>query len=673
VEERTAVADGTEAGTAAAPVAAVAVAGLSVGYAEEGRAARVLDGVDFALPAGRRLSIVGASGCGKSTLLNVLAGLLPPAAGEVRVGGRRVAAADLDGPGRPGCRTGHAAYMFQKDLLLPWRTVLANATLAAEAARGSEAFGARRRTGRRAVRTATSARARAVLAELGLGDVCDARPDALSGGMRQRVALARTLIAGRGLVLLDEPFGSLDTLTRAETRCWLLEAMRVHPATWVLVTHDVREAVLLGDVVAVLGGRPARLHGWVETGLDEDARTWLARREAGRAGGARARRRRGRGPARGAAAVTEPGGPRAAALAQGGVTMQAVLVRDVGSYGLSEIAVPEPGRDEALVRVSVTGLCRTDLKIVRHGHRDLVLPRVPGEEVVGEIVALGPGGTAAAGAAPHATAFAVGDRVYIYPGVWCGECPSCRRGAENLCRGMRIMGFHRDGGFAELVAVPLQSLIPVPTGLSDEEAVFAEPLSCCLNALELGRVGEGDVLAIWGAGPAGTLLCRAGALRGAMPYVVEPDPRRRDFAAGAPGTPPGAVFAAEPPPQADVAIVAVGDPAAYAQAVAALASRGRLVVFSGLLPDADAAFHLSLNAVHYHEHTVVGAYGCCFRHGEAALRLLASGRLRVDDLVSHRLPLADLEHGLDIVAARAGMKVHLYPGADDAPRRKETR
>ena len=109
----------------------VAVAGLCAGYGGPGEA--VLDDVTFTLPAARRLSIVGASGCGKSTLLNVLAGLLAPAAGRVEAGGHIVASAGLDGP---GCRSGHAAYMFQKDLLLPWRTVLGNATLAAEAGRG---------------------------------------------------------------------------------------------------------------------------------------------------------------------------------------------------------------------------------------------------------------------------------------------------------------------------------------------------------------------------------------------------------------------------------------------------------------------------------------------------------------------------------------------------------
>jgi L-iditol 2-dehydrogenase len=330
---------------------------------------------------------------------------------------------------------------------------------------------------------------------------------------------------------------------------------------------------------------------------------------------------------------------------QSGV-MQAVLVREVGGYEHTELPVPEPGPGEALIRVSVTGLCRTDLKIIRHGHRDLTLPRVPGEEVVGDVVALGPEGAAA-----PAHQVAVGDRVYVYPGVWCGECPSCRRGAENLCRKMRIMGFHRDGGFAEYVAAPLQSLIPVPDGLSDEEAVFAEPLSCCLNALELGGVGEGDVLGIWGAGPAGMLLSRAGVLRGAKTVMIEPDERRRALACGH----------AAPPDMIDVAIVAVGAPEAYLEAFDALAPRGRVVVFSGLLPEADCGLHVSLNRLHYYEHTVVGAYGCGFRHGGEALELLAGGRLRVDDLVSHRLPLRDLERGLDIVARRSGMKVHLYP------------
>jgi ABC-type nitrate/sulfonate/bicarbonate transport system ATPase subunit len=268
---------------------AVTARGLRIGYDVAGRAAPVLDGVDLDLSPGERLAVVGLSGCGKSTLLHAIAGLLPPAAGEVRVDGRAVA--------EPGAaRSGHAAYMFQQDLLLPWKTTLANAAFAARVAAPQ---GARDRGKRASWRQDLEARAADLLREFGLGEALTLLPRELSGGMRQRVALARTLLLGRGLVLLDEPFGSLDTLTRAEMHVWALDAMAMHPATWVLVTHDVHEAVLLADRVAVLSG--GRLDGWLDVPLDEEQRRGLARWEAGA----------GAGGADGGAPQSEP---RAAAL-----------------------------------------------------------------------------------------------------------------------------------------------------------------------------------------------------------------------------------------------------------------------------------------------------------------------------------------------------------------------
>ncbi len=232
----------------------VTIDALSVGYADHGGYRPVLAGVDARLEPGRCLAVVGASGCGKSTLLHVLAGLLAPSAGRVTVDGLTVA-----DPGHAS--TGHAAYLFQRDLLLPWASALTNATLAARLAHEDVRS-----------KPETEARARALLVEFGLGDRLDAHPHELSGGMRQRVALARTLMLQRGLVLLDEPFGSLDTLTRREMQAWLLGVMVDHPATWVLVTHDVPEAVLLGDRVAVLTGSPARLAGSVEIPLPPERR-----------------------------------------------------------------------------------------------------------------------------------------------------------------------------------------------------------------------------------------------------------------------------------------------------------------------------------------------------------------------------------------------------------------
>jgi len=250
---------------AASPPARVTLRGLSAAYPRSNGDGPVLAGVDLDLAPGERLAVVGASGSGKSTLLHVLAGLMAPSAGAAEIDGSDAAAG-----------SGRAAYMFQDDLLLPWKTVLGNTVFAASVARAAgdatavaagnamavTAGNAAGRSGmhaRRRARGARDAEARVILDEFGLGDVLDDLPSRLSGGMRQRVALARTLMLGRGLILLDEPFGSLDTLTRVDMQRWVLEVMDAHPATWVLVTHDVREAALLCDQVVVLGGRPARI------------------------------------------------------------------------------------------------------------------------------------------------------------------------------------------------------------------------------------------------------------------------------------------------------------------------------------------------------------------------------------------------------------------------------
>ena len=128
--------------------------------------------------------------------------------------------------------------------------------------------------------------------------------------------------------------------------------------------------------------------------------------------------------------------------------MKAVVVEEIGDFRLADISCPEPGPGEVLIQTAVTGLCRTDLKIIEVGHRDLVLPRVPGEEVVGTVCAVG----------PDVASDLMGKRVYVYPGTSCGSCKPCLQGAGNLCTGMQIMGFHRDGGFAEYVTAPINSL-----------------------------------------------------------------------------------------------------------------------------------------------------------------------------------------------------------------------
>jgi NitT/TauT family transport system ATP-binding protein len=194
-----------------------------------------LDGVDLDVARGRRLGVVGPSGCGKSTLLGIVAGLDGPDAGSVEVLGATA----------PNDRLASCALMPQKDLLLPWRSVLDNAALALEN-RGLPRSEARRLT-------------QPLLERFGLAGFEDRRPDQLSGGMRQRVAFVRTLVAGKDVLLLDEPFGALDSMTRGDMQDWLRVALRQEPRTVLLVTHDVEEALLLCDDVAVMSARPGRI------------------------------------------------------------------------------------------------------------------------------------------------------------------------------------------------------------------------------------------------------------------------------------------------------------------------------------------------------------------------------------------------------------------------------
>jgi ABC-type nitrate/sulfonate/bicarbonate transport system ATPase subunit len=213
-------------------VAVTGVARLSRSRRQEVRA---LAGVDLELREKEIVGVVGPSGCGKSTLLELVAGLQEPDSGTVSVGGRRDARA----------RRAACSYMPQRDLLLPWRDALGNAALALEC-QGASRSEARRR-------------AAPLFERFGLAEFERSRPAGLSGGMRQRVAFLRTLLAGRPVLLLDEPFAALDSLTRASMQEWLAEALSSEPRTVVLVTHDVEEALFLADRVAVMSPRPGRI------------------------------------------------------------------------------------------------------------------------------------------------------------------------------------------------------------------------------------------------------------------------------------------------------------------------------------------------------------------------------------------------------------------------------
>ncbi len=203
----------------------------------------VLDNINLVVEPGSLVSIIGRSGCGKSTLFNMVAGLLRPHQGVI----------ELDGANISG-RIGHVGYMLQKDLLLPWRTVIDNVILGLE-------VGGRSKAECRAI-------AQPFLDRYGLGGFERLYPSELSGGMRQRAALLRTLLCNTDVILLDEPFSALDAQTRASMQSWLLDIWAEFRKTIVLVTHDVEESVYLSDEIYVLSSRPGSIRDRIEIDLE---------------------------------------------------------------------------------------------------------------------------------------------------------------------------------------------------------------------------------------------------------------------------------------------------------------------------------------------------------------------------------------------------------------------
>lgn len=193
-----------------------------------------LEQISIRVEKGELVSIVGPSGCGKSTLFNLISGLEKPDQGEILLEGREVTG-----------EKGHVSYMMQKDLLLPWRTVLENCIL------GLEIQGISRGNALK--------KAEALLKEFNFSAYGKSYPHVLSGGMRQRIAFLRTMLANKEILLLDEPFGALDAYTKSEMHDWLLSVWSKYSPTILFITHDVEEALFLSDRIYVLSQRPAKV------------------------------------------------------------------------------------------------------------------------------------------------------------------------------------------------------------------------------------------------------------------------------------------------------------------------------------------------------------------------------------------------------------------------------
>lgn len=208
------------------------VSNLSKSYTENGQTMDIIRDLNLTIESGSFVSVIGPSGSGKSTLCNLIAGIEKPDKGYINLDGQDITS-----------KPGHVGYMFQRDLLLPWRNLQDNVTLGCDL--------------RKMDRKLSAAEAAKGLEHFGLSDFAHYYPRQLSGGMRQRGALLRTILFGQSTLLLDEPFGALDALTRREMQRWLLSIWQEMKHTVLFITHDIEEAILLSDKILVLSRPPA--------------------------------------------------------------------------------------------------------------------------------------------------------------------------------------------------------------------------------------------------------------------------------------------------------------------------------------------------------------------------------------------------------------------------------
>jgi len=341
--------------------------------------------------------------------------------------------------------------------------------------------------------------------------------------------------------------------------------------------------------------------------------------------------------------------------------MRAALLEGIKNLRITEVGIPKCKKGEVLIKVGACGLCRTDMKGYYQGQRDLHLPRILGHEITGNVVETGEG----------VLHIKPGDRVQVAPGLPCGCCSYCLSGMSQMCDFIQIMGFHYDGGFAEYVLVPANGvnhgvLNKIPDQLSLQEATLTEPLACSVNMQETTQVGLGDVVVIFGAGPLGILNARLARARGAgFIFLVEINEGRlasapnRDFDCcinPLEASPVKKVLEITDGRGADVVIPCCPSLGTIGAGLIMLAKRGRFGFFSGLLQE-NQVIKADLNMIHYKELSVYGAYGCSSRHNRAALELLASGVIKVRDMITRTIVLDEVLSGLEMVAAMKEIKI----------------
>lgn len=345
--------------------------------------------------------------------------------------------------------------------------------------------------------------------------------------------------------------------------------------------------------------------------------------------------------------------------------MIAAVFRGPGDLEVAEIQTPEPGPGEVLVEVGANTVCGTDVRILRgQKTRGIGKDVVLGHELAGHVAEVGRG----------VAGYEVGAPVALAPVIACRRCYFCKRGMENVCANKKIVGNILDGGLAQYLRVPAEAveagnLFVARKDLPSEYLALAEPLACCLNGLDNYRVELDDTVLIMGAGPIGLFHLQLALISGARTVIVSnPGEERRRFAEefGSqvtidPGSEDLAGIVAEHTEGrgVDVAVICIGLPALLDDALRLTRTGGRVNVFAGM-PSGSMA-EVDANLIHYNELTVTGASDSRRSDYERALRLIESGRVRVDRMVTHRFPLAQSREAIEASAGGSGIKVAVLP------------
>lgn len=352
--------------------------------------------------------------------------------------------------------------------------------------------------------------------------------------------------------------------------------------------------------------------------------------------------------------------------------MKALRFYAPGDVRVEDVPEPACGPREVKIKVRNCSTCGTDVKIYKNGHVNITRVTTMGHEIAGEVVEAG---------AEVATAFgqewAPGDRVQVIAAVPCGECHECRKGWMEVCQNQTSVGYQYDGGFAEYMIVPEQvlkvdGLNRIPDNVGFDEASALEPFACAINAQEQLGIEEGDFTVVFGAGPIGCMHIRIarGVHRAGQVALVDINAERLAMSAAA-VQPDYVINSAQEDVVArvleltggrgaDIVITATPANITQEQAISMAARNGRISFFGGL-PKNDPFIQCDSNLVHYRQLHIHGANGSAPRHHKAALQYVSTGAIPVKDLITARVPLAEVMTAFDIVAKGEAIKVTVEP------------